>query len=155
MSMTPEEKAKIRASIRYEQPMIDAGHKDSMWYGGDVLSFRYKNRVLTMRANGDVAAFYQSDPDGKACIDVKDKSCHGIFYEKLRAAIGNDAELRELSRRDPSPCHAYLDVTSNNWWELFIDDTDGHPVACYVLDSPDYDAALEEILDDLENLAAK
>lgn len=153
--MTHEEKAKIRASIRFEQPMIDGNHKNSMWYGGDVLSLEYKNHAITMRANGDVIAFYQSDPTDKTVIEVRDKSCHGIFYEKLHNAIEGDAELLALSERDESPCYAYLDITDNNWWEVFVTAPDGSQLGSTVLDSMDYDAAIDEILDDLENLVAE
>ena len=132
--------------VEYEQPMIDAGHRHSLWYGGDVLSVRNGNHVFTLRANGDVIAEYQSDPEDKTAISVRDKSCHGVFYEKLHGAIGNDEELDELSHRDQSPCHAWLEILDNNWWEVFVTDADGNEVGSFVMDSEYYDEALEEML---------
>lgn len=149
--MTPMEMTCIRNRVKYEQPMIDSDHRNSLWYGGDVLHVDHRGCTVTLRANGDVIAEYQSDPADKTLISVRDKSCHGVFYEKMRNAIPDDKELLRLSNADQSPGHAWLELVDNNWWEAFVV-RDGTEITSVVLDSENYDEALTEMLESIDSL---
>lgn len=149
--MTPTEINSLRNKVKYEQPMLDNGHRNVLWYGGDVLSIERHGYVVTLRANGDVVAEYQSDPADKTVISVKDKSCHGVFHEKLKDAIEDDDELARLIHTDQSPDHAWLELINGNWWDAFVS-KDGLETGSVVLDSENYDEALTEMLEDIDSI---
>ena len=93
--ITTPEKVMLRENLHYLQPMLDSNHRNSLWYGGDVLTINYKGYDLTLCANGDVICDYQHSKDD-SLIQVNDKSNHAIFLEQLKNAIPNDEALKNL-----------------------------------------------------------
>lgn len=143
--LTVNEKVLIKNNIRYLQPLIDSNHRDSIWYGGDVLSLTFEGFTITLRANGDVIA--DLCKDDTTSVFVKDKNCHGIFYEKMKDYIPSDDALHEYIANDTEK-PPFLTLTDTNWWEIFID-FNNHEIRSIVLDSTNYDEAITEILDSL------
>lgn len=150
--MTPMDDLCLRNQVKYSQPMLDSGHRSSLWYGGDVLSLEHGGCVVTLRANGDVIAECKPSEDPESeLISVRDKSCHGIFYEKLHGKIRDDDHLRELAANEPDEHAAYLELADSNWWEAFVD-RGGVEVRSVVMDSENYDEALTEMLESIDDL---
>ncbi len=149
--MTHMEPSCLRNQVKYTRPMIDSDHRNVLWYSGDVLHIERHGYVVTLRASGDVVAEYQSDPADKTMVSVKDRSCRGVFYEKLNSAIENDDELTHLIETDQSPEHAWLELTDSNWWEALVS-KDGLETGAAVLDSTNYDEALTEMLEDIDSI---
>ena len=146
--LTVTEKVLIKNSIRYFQPLIDSDHRDSLWYSGDVLSFTFEGFTLTLRANGDVIA--NLCKDNNTSVFVKDKSCHGIFYEKMKDYIHSDKMLHEYTSNQTENL-PFLTLDDTNWWEVFIN-FNRQEIRSVVLDSTNYDEAITEILDNLPAL---
>lgn len=150
--ITAPEKIMLRENLHYLQPMLDSNHRNSLWYGGDVLTVNYKGYDLTLCANGDVICDYQHSKDGPL-IQVSDKSNHAIFLEQLKNAIPNDETLKNLLLEAASSSETLpkLTVVDTNWWEVFVS-KDGQEITSCVLDSENYDDALTEMIDNAEKI---
>lgn len=134
-------------TIKYVQPKIDNNHQCHMWYGGDVLEIEYGEYILVLCANGDVICTYTDKSTGSYAY-VKDKSNAGNFYQYMRNYIKDDWQLLNYVLKSEYSDGA-LEILDSNCWEVFVHK--GNELLCsYVLDSYDYDEAIEEIKDNIE-----
>ena len=103
---------------------IQEGKEDSLWYGGLVASFKYKDSLFELSAEGDVSGdIYKK---GTFITHFKDKGNNGSFNEIIQeyTPIKNDVELSKWLTNDfvneetlkNKQNLIYLD--DNNWWCL-------------------------------------
>lgn len=144
----------IRNRIHYLQPMIDSDHRNSMWYGGDVLTIEHKGVTVSLTANGDIAAAYVPGKTDTGRVSVSDRNNKGLFATVMTDVVPNDESLLHLMGADPDAGQDSLDVTANNWWEAFVHWPGQEPEAT-VLDSTNYDEAVTELLDRIDDLVAR
>lgn len=143
-----------RPEVKYEQPLIDRDHRHSLWYGGDVLSMKYKDAVIVLRANGDIIMQYF--PEQGESVAIMEKDCRGVFYERFSPFIPDDKALDGLiaAARDLDDDYGAvprLEVTDTNWWEAFTY-KNGIQTGSAVLASDYYDEALAELLDRIDEI---
>jgi len=83
---------------------FDNEHKDSIWYGGDIVSIKLGRYLVTIGAFGDIAAYINGEY-------YKDKNNGGMFKEYLNEqGIFNDEDLKK----------ANIEFENNNWFEAYI-----------------------------------
>ena len=102
--------------------------KDSIWYGGDIVSIKIGKYFITIGAYGDI----------RACINGEyyvDKCNGGSFVEYLNEqGIHNDEELSNAIK------NGQLEFGNNNWFEAFIWDDE----------NKDYIETYDTIIDELD-----
>ena len=87
---------------------FDNEHKDSIWYGGDIVSIEYKHYTITIGAYGDIRAIINGE---YYC----DKSNGGMFAEYLpEQNIYNDQDLQRAVEENR------IEFENNNWFEAVI-----------------------------------
>lgn len=136
------DKEAIKQRIRYEQPLQDDAHQNHLWYGGDVCSVEYKGVLFTLCANGDVFSVFQSEAG--EYIEVRDKSNHAVFAEKMRNVIPSDEMLEKCIKNTVTLDLPSLDLMDANWWEVFMS-KDGKQYGSFVLDSEKLSDAIDEM----------
>lgn len=87
---------------------FDNEHKDSIWWGGDIVSIEYGKYTITIGAYGDVRAIIN---DEYYC----DKGNGGMFAEYLpEQKIFNDKDLQKAIKENR------IEFENNNWFEAVI-----------------------------------
>ena len=134
-------------TINTIQPKIDDDHKDVLWYGGRVAEVEYKGYTFILGAYGDVIATLLNKEYNDEIAYSRDKQNSGRFYEEMRGFITNDKELSDLEDE------GRLVLENNNWWEVLIDGPDGqqHDIG-WVINSCDYDEAIQEMIDGMDEV---
>ena len=113
---------------------FDNQHKDSVWYGGDIVSIEFGRYTIIIGAFGDI----------RACINGDyycDKNNGGMFKEYLNEQhIYNDEDLSKAEQEGK------IEFGNNNWFEAVIWDNKAKD---YV---ESYDTVIDE-LDENDNFA--
>lgn len=76
-----------------------------------------------MMANGDVRAYLTDKRIGEQIAYVKDKSNSGTFGSEMSQYIKDDAQLQSFMD-DEDPKYS-LELTDNNWYEVFFERING------------------------------
>lgn len=115
---------------------IDDDHLDVVWYGGELLSFKYRDCAVSIVANGEVCI------EGEYCgkdFYYRNKAGNGAFNmaasDTLRTTFHTDAEFRYALGRN------LIQYEDNNWFEIFVE-KDGKELFSWVDDS---DSVLDAI----------
>lgn len=109
---------------------IDDDHLDVVWYGGELLSFKYKDCTVSIVANGEVCI--EGEYGGKNFY-YRNKLGNGAYNmaasDTLRTTFKNDSELRDALDG------GLVTYEDNNWFEVFVVDANGRTVLNGVDDS--------------------
>ena len=102
--------------------------KDSIWYGGDIVSVDIGRYEITIGAYGDIRALVNGNYYTDKCND-------GNFIDYLREeGINNDKELKMAIEKHK------IKFENNNWFEAFIWDKK----------NKDYVETYDTIIDELD-----
>lgn len=87
---------------------FDNTRRDSIWYGGDIVTIKLRRYQVTIGAFGDIRAYIKGE-------HYVDKCNGGNFIEYLTEnGINNDLELQKaLANGD-------IEFEDNNWYEAVI-----------------------------------
>lgn len=118
--------------------LIDDDHLDVVWYGGKLLSFKYRDYTVSIVANGEVCI--GGEYEGQEFY-YRNKLGNGAFNmaasDTLRTTFKNDRELCEALNS------GLITYENNNWFEIFVEDAaKGREVLNWVADD---DNVLEAI----------
>ena len=87
---------------------FDNEHKDSIWYGGNIVSIKYKNYTITIGAFGDICGYIKGEY-------YRDKNNGGMFREYLNEqGIYSDKDIQKAYENNE------IELENNNWFEAFI-----------------------------------
>lgn len=130
---------------------VKPGKCHCLWFGGDVASITYKGYTFYISAIGDVILSLLSKTGSDEVARVKDKSNGGIFANEMAGYIENDAMIERLFKEtDPN---YYFNVDDSNWYELTIEDKDGHIHSDYdTLDAELIFDAIAEVADIMQDM---
>ena len=107
---------------------FDNEHKDSIWYGGDIVTIENDDYSVTISACGDIRAIINGN---YYC----DKNNGGMFAEYLpKEKIFDDNDLKQAIEE------GRIEFEDNNWFEAIIWDKK----------SKDYVDTWDTIIDDLD-----
>lgn len=107
---------------------FDNEHKDSIWYGGDIVNIQLGRYSVTIGAYGDVRAIINGN---YYC----DKCNGGNFKDYLKEEnINNDKELKQALEENR------INWENNNWFEAYIWDNK----------KKDYIETYDTIIDELD-----
>lgn len=96
--------------------IIDGNHLDSIWYGGEVLSFKYRQYLISLNVRGDVWASLYNHKN-EEIRKVIDKNNWGRFYEEFQDIIKSDSHLYEMCCEESQ---LKVELHNNNWIEYNI-----------------------------------
>lgn len=136
---------------------ISEEKQNSLWYGGEVVTILKDGYKFHLHANGDVIGeLYRS----KGIIGpvsllfyIKDKSNMGDFGIELAQYISTDEDLNVLTdalsdgQLKKDGFIYKLELSNNNWWEVFVTTPDGkwHDLMCDLSSDKLFDAIFEVI----------
>lgn len=107
---------------------FDNEHKDSIWYGGDIVAIEIDDYTVTIGAYGDIRAYINGEY-------YSDKGNGGMFAEYLpEQNILNDQDLKQAIRKGK------IEFENNNWFEAVIWDNKNEK----------YIESFDTIIDDLD-----
>ena len=121
----------------------DETHQDSLWFGGEVATIKYKGCELSIYANGDVRTWL-FDENGEEIARVKDRCNNSNFYSAMYQYVESDEELYALRE------NGRLVIDDGNWWELFCNNPDCSESV--VLDASFISEAIKEVADSLDEM---
>lgn len=139
-----EKKAdEIGAEIFWEETITE-DKLLSYWYGGGMVTVKYKDYLIHISANGDVIAslYEKANAKGAELVYVKDKGNNGNFGCEMSPYLKNDDELMEAIR-------SYrLILDNNNWYEISCTDPKGvwHDLM-YASDNDKINDVVEEVFE--------
>ena len=115
------------------------------WYGGAVISLKYKDVTFMIEAIGDVRFTLIDKERGEELFYVLDKNNAGILGEELHYYdIKDDAELYQILANT----HAQYscDIGNNNWWECSAEYKGRFIDLTWCLDASTLEEAIEEVV---------
>ncbi len=94
---------------------IDDDHLDTIWYGGDIGSIRYKGYELTVAVHGDVVLSWQKAGREEYYSNRSNSGAMSMqASDTLRYAFKSDKELLDAIQ------NGVVEYDENNWVEIFV-----------------------------------
>ena len=128
---------------------VSLNRMHSLWYGGNMVSIKYKGYTFHIDAAGEVRAYLYLKSSGNRLCYVKDKTNGGYFSSEMTPYFRSDKTLYKLI--DGKHLLYDLSLHNTNWWECFLTDPQGkfHDIM-WALSDDNLFSAVAEALGSLE-----